>query len=88
MPLFRNLPHATLGAIVIEAMLGLANIAYFQNLRRINRTEFAVALLAFLGVLFLGVLQGISLGVIAAILLLIHHASHPDTAVLGQIPVD
>ncbi|MGB5635317.1 MAG: SulP family inorganic anion transporter [Waterburya sp.] len=86
MPLFRNLPHATLAAIVIEAMLGLANIAYFQNLRRINRTEFAVALLAFLGVLFLGVLQGISLGVIAAILLLIHRASHPDAAVLGQIP--
>jgi SulP family sulfate permease len=86
MPLFSNLPHATLAAIVIEAMLGLANISYFKNLRRIVKIEHAVALLAFFGVLFVGVLEGIGLGVIAAILLLIHRASHPDTAVLGQIP--
>ena len=86
MPLFSNLPHATLAAIVIEAMLGLANISYFKNLRRIKKIEHALALLAFFGVLFVGVLQGIGLGVIAAILLLIHRASHPDTAVLGQIP--
>lgn len=86
MPLFHHLPHATLAAIVIEAMLGLANLAYFQQLRCINPIEFAVSLLAFLGVLFLGVLQGIALGVIASLVLLIHHASHPPTAVLGQIP--
>ena len=86
MPLFSNLPHATLAAIVIEAMLGLANISYFKNLRRIRKIGYAVALLAFFGVLFVGVLEGVSLGVIAAILLLIHRASHPYTAVLGQIP--
>lgn len=86
LPLFQNLPHATLAAIVIEAMLGLANVKYFQKLRRINTTEFAVAMLAFFGVLFLGVLQGIGLGVIASIILLIHRASHPGAAVLGQIP--
>ena len=86
MPLFRNLPHATLASIVIEAMLGLANLAYFQQLWRINRIELLVSLLAFLGVLFLGVLQGITLGVIASLVLLIHHASHPSYAVLGQIP--
>ena len=86
MPLFSNLPHATLAAIVIEAMLGLANITYFKNLRRITKIEHAVALLAFLGVLFVGVLEGVSLGVIAAILLLIQRASHPYTAVLGRMP--
>ncbi|MGB5594351.1 MAG: sodium-independent anion transporter, partial [Crocosphaera sp.] len=32
------------------------------------------------------VLQGISLGVILSLLLLIQRASHPGTAVLGQIP--
>ena len=86
MPLFSNLPHATLAAIVIEAMLGLANISYFKNLRRIRKIGYAVALLAFFGVLFVGVLEGVSLGVIAAILLLIHRASHPYTAVLGRMP--
>jgi MFS superfamily sulfate permease-like transporter len=86
MPLFRNLSHATLAAIVIEAMLGLANLSYFKNLRRSNPLEFYIAILAFWGVLFLGVLYGIGLGVIASILHLIHHASHPGAAVLGQIP--
>ena len=86
MPLFSNLPHATLAAIVIEAMLGLANVSYFKNLYRIRRIEHALALLAFFGVLFVGVLEGVSLGVIAAIVLLIHRASHPYTAVLGRMP--
>ncbi len=58
MPLFRNLPHATLAAIVIEAMLGLANFSYLKNLRRISPIEFTIAMTAFFGVLFLGVLQG------------------------------
>ena len=71
MPLFKNLPHATLAAIVVEAMLGLANINYFKSLRRISRKESAVALLAFLGVLFFSVLHGVGLGVVASLVLLI-----------------
>lgn len=86
MPLFHNLPDATLAAIVIEAMLGLANISYFKDLRRFDKLELAIALLAFLGVLFLDVLHGIGLGIVASIVLLIYRASHPDTAVLGRIP--
>jgi high affinity sulfate transporter 1 len=86
MPLFRNLSHATLAAIVIEAMLGLANFSYFKNLRRIDTAEFIIAMTVFFGVLFLGVLQGIGLGVILSVAILIHGASHPGTAVLGKLP--
>ncbi|MGA1623687.1 MAG: SulP family inorganic anion transporter [Synechocystis sp.] len=86
MPLFQNLPHATLAAIVIEAMLGLANLRYFRQLKRISPVEFYVATLAFLCVLFISVLHGIAVGVIVSMLLLIHRASHPGVAVLGQIP--
>jgi anti-anti-sigma factor len=86
MPLFRNLPHATLAAIVIEAMLGLADFSYLKNLRRVSPIEFIVAMMALLGVLFLGVLEGIGLGVVLSLVLLIQRASHPSTAVLGQLP--
>lgn len=86
MPLFRNLPHATLAAIVIEAMLGLASFRTLRNLHRISPAEFVIAMVAFLGVLSLGVLQGISLGVVLSLLLLIQRVSHPGTAVLGQLP--
>lgn len=85
MPLFQNLSHATLGAIVIEAMLGLANFNYLKNLRRVSPLEYFVALVAFVGVLLLGVLQGIGLGVILSLVLLIKRASHPGTAVLGKM---
>ncbi len=86
MPLFKNLPHATLAAIVIEAMLGLADFAYLKRLYRISKLEFAVAMAALLGVLILGVLPGIGLGVVLALALLIYRASYPATAELGQLP--
>lgn len=86
MPLFSNLSHATLAAIVIEAMLGLANWQYFHQLRRVNPIEFYIAGLAFICVLFLSVLHGIAIGVIASIVFLIHRASHPGVAILGRIP--
>jgi MFS superfamily sulfate permease-like transporter len=86
MPLFKNLPVATLGAIVIQAILGLADFAYLKRLRGINLLEFAVAMVALFGVMILGVLQGIGLGVMLALVLLIRHASYPATSELGQLP--
>ena len=37
MPLFENLPHATLAAIVIHAMLGLMDFGYLKRLSGISR---------------------------------------------------
>jgi high affinity sulfate transporter 1 len=86
LPLFKNLPVATLGAIVIHAILGLSDFPYLKRLRDISLKELAVGMVALFGVLILGVLQGIALGVVLALILLIHHASYPDTSELGQLP--
>ncbi len=86
MPLFENLPHATLGAIVIHAMLGLVDFGYLKRLRGISPQEFALAMTAFAGELVFGVLQGIGIGVVLSIIALIYRASYPSTAVLGQSP--
>lgn len=86
MPVFRNLSHATLAAVVIEAMLGLADWAYLHRLRRISRAEQLLALAALLGVLAVGVLPGIALGVVLSLGLLTYRAARPHTAVLGRIP--
>ncbi|MFV0338820.1 MAG: SulP family inorganic anion transporter [Chthoniobacterales bacterium] len=86
MPLFHGLPHATLAAIVIEAMLGLASFTYLKNLRRVNLLEFGVACIAFWGVLFFGVLPGIGLGVALSLILLVRSDSAPPMAVLGKLP--
>jgi SulP family sulfate permease len=86
LPLFYKLPQATLAAIVIVAMSGLLNLEYFRRLYQVSRGEFAYGMIALLGVLLLGILQGVALGVILAIGLLIHRVSRPATAVLGRLP--
>jgi SulP family sulfate permease len=86
MPLFTNLPVATLGAIVIQAILGLADFAYLKRLRSVSLSEFAVAMAAIFGVLILSVLHGIGFGVVLALILLIYRASHPGTSELGELP--
>ena len=85
-PLFRGMPHPALAAIVIAAMLHLSKPAYLRNLLTRNRLEFAIAVTVIAGELVLGVLQGIALGVVLSLLLLTYRASHPQGAVLGQLP--
>ena len=86
LPLFYKLPDATLAAVVIQAMSGLVNFKYFKNLYRINRSEFVYGLAALLGVLIFGILQGVALGVILALIFLIRRVSRPATSVLGRLP--
>jgi high affinity sulfate transporter 1 len=85
-PLFRGMPHPTLGAIVIAAMLHLSKPGYLRDLVARGRWEFAIAVIVVAGELTLGVLQGIALGVVLSLLLLIYRTSHPHGAVLGQLP--
>ena len=85
-PLFRGMPHPALAAIVIAAMLHLSKPAYLRDLLVRTRSELAVAAAVIAGELVLGVLQGIALGVVLSLLMLIYRASHPEGAVLGQLP--
>jgi high affinity sulfate transporter 1 len=85
-PLFRGMPHPTLAAIVIAAMLHLTKPAYLREVFGRTRWEFGIAVMVVAGELTLGVLQGIALGVVLSLLLLIYRTSHPHGAVLGQLP--
>jgi high affinity sulfate transporter 1 len=85
-PLFRGMPHPTLAAIVIAAMLHLSKPGYLRDLLARSRWEFSIAVIVVAGELTLGVLQGIALGVVLSLLLLIYRTSHPPGAVLGQLP--
>jgi sulfate permease, SulP family len=85
-PLFRGMPHPALAAIVIAAMLHLAKPSYLRDLLARSRSEFAIAAIVVAGELTLSVLHGIALGVVLSLLLLIYRTSHPEGAVLGQLP--
>jgi sulfate permease, SulP family len=85
-PLFRGMPHPALAAIVIAAMLHLSKPGYLRDLFGRSRWEFSLAAIVVAGELTLGVLQGIALGVAISLLMLIYVTSHPQGAVLGQLP--
>jgi MFS superfamily sulfate permease-like transporter len=84
-PLFRDMSHPALAAIVIAAMLHLSKPGYLGELFARSRWEFAIAASVVAGELTLGVLHGIALGVAVSLLLLIYRTSHPKGAVLGQL---
>jgi high affinity sulfate transporter 1 len=86
LPFFFNLPFATLSAIVIVAMYGLLDVAYFRRLLEFDRLEFAYGMATLLGVLLLGILEGVALGVVLALAVLIRQVTRPTTAVLGRLP--
>jgi len=86
LPLFTNLPHATLAAIVIHAMIGLFDFGYLKNLWKQSRWELGIAMVAYLGVMIIGVLPGMGLGVALSLVLLIYRATSPANAVLGREP--
>jgi MFS superfamily sulfate permease-like transporter len=84
--LLRNLPQPVLAAIVLMAVTGLFKLEAFRRLWRFSRSEFAVALVATIGVLGSGILRGVLIGAILSIILLLRRASRPHVAVLGRVP--
>jgi SulP family sulfate permease len=86
LPLFRDLPDAVLGAIVIVAVLGFLRVNELQRIRRIRRDSFVGAIFALAAVLVLGILPGLLLAVGLSLLLLLGRASRPQGSVLGKLP--
>ncbi|MBL8392217.1 MAG: SulP family inorganic anion transporter [Candidatus Accumulibacter sp.] len=84
--LLYNLPNVVLAAIVLVAVKGLINIGELRHLWRVSRFEFGVSMVAFTGVLVLGILKGVIVAVLVSLLLLIRRAAHPHVAFLGRIP--
>jgi len=84
--LLRNLPDVVLAAIVLVAVKGLVNIPELRRTFALSRVEFWVAMVAFAGVLLLGILKGVLLAAIVSVLLLIRGAAVPRVVPLGRVP--
>jgi high affinity sulfate transporter 1 len=84
--LLENLPKAVLAAVVLTAILGLFDFRALLHMWRVSRIDFHAATTAIMGVLLLGILQGILLAALVSILLLLARASQPHVAFLGRIP--
>ncbi|MET3367649.1 UNVERIFIED_CONTAM: SulP family sulfate permease [Jeotgalibacillus campisalis] len=78
------LPSATLAAVVIAAAIALADPAGVRRLLSLSRSESVVMLAAFLGVLTVGVLQGIVVAIALALLDFVRRAWDPYRTELGS----
>lgn len=83
--LMRHLPTAALGAVVVFACSSMVEISAVLRLYGLRRGEFHLSLVCFLGVAFMGVIQGIFIAVGMALLAFIWRAWRPYCAVLGRI---
>ena len=86
LPLFHDLPEAVLGAIVIAAVAHLIDIRALRRLRRVDSTDFLLALTCFAGVLVFGILIGLVVAVVVSLLALVFRAYRPSSAILGRAP--
>ena len=76
--LFEDLPSATLGAIVIDAMIGLITFAPLKRYYRVNRADFAFFMGAGLGILSSAESGGILIGVVLSLVMLIERSSRTN----------
>jgi sulfate permease, SulP family len=83
-PVLGLLPNAVLAAIVIVYSVGLISPTEFLQIKRIRRMEFWWALVAAIGVLTFGTLQGIVIAIVLSLITLAHQAAHPHVFVIGR----
>ena len=84
--LLADLPQTALAAVVISAALSLMDLGILRRYFQVRKSALALSLVATAGVVFFGVLQGIVVAIVLAILMFFRRSWWPHGAVLGQVP--
>ncbi|MCP5026908.1 MAG: STAS domain-containing protein [Actinomycetia bacterium] len=84
--LLADLPVAALAAIIIAASFSLFDLHTIFWLQKVHRGDFALAMVAMVGVPLLGVLPAIVLAIALSLADFVGRASRPYGAELGRIP--
>jgi high affinity sulfate transporter 1 len=82
--LLRDLPQATLAAVVIAAALSLMNVRELQRYWQVRKSAFVLSVVASLGVILLGVLDGIVIAVALAVIMFFQRSWWPHGSELGR----
>jgi high affinity sulfate transporter 1 len=83
--LLRNLPQTALAAVVIASAIGLFELSDLRRIYRIQRWEFWLSIVCFTGVAVFGVIPGIALAIIIAVIEFLWDGWRPHSAVLGRV---
>ena len=82
--LLRHLPTPALAAVVIASAIGLIEVADLRRIYRIQRWEFWLSIVCFVGVAVLGPIPGIGLAIVIAVIEFLWDGWRPHSAVLGR----
>ena len=82
--LLADLPQTALAAVVITAALSLMNLSVLARYRRVRKSSLLLSLVATLGVVSFGVLEGILIAIVLSILLFFRRSWWPHGTVLGR----
>ena len=83
--LFFYLPIAVLAGIIMVAVIRLINVRYAIDLYRTRRDEFFLLLMTCLLTLFVGISEGILVGALLSLLLMVIRTSKPHYAMLAKV---
>lgn len=83
--LLADLPQPVLAGIVLVAAWNLVDKTSVHKLYRASRPELGLGAVSFLGVAFLGVIQGIFIGIVLSLGDFVRRAWRPHDAVLGRV---
>ena len=84
-PLFYYLPNAVLAAIIMVAVAGLFDFKEMKQLWKTDKKDLAMLLVTFISTLLLGIEEGIAVGVVLSLVLVIYSTTRPHSAVLGRL---
>jgi high affinity sulfate transporter 1 len=82
--LLQHLPAAALAAVVVASAIGLIEVTDLVRIFRIQRWEFWLSIVCFVGVAVLGAIPGIGLAIVIAVIEFLWDGWRPHSAVLGR----
>ena len=85
-PLFYYLPNAVLASVIMVAVFGLIDYKEAIHLWHANKSDFWMLIVTFVATLSLGIEQGIGIGVVLSLAMVIFRTTKPHVARLGKVP--
>ncbi len=82
--LLENLPSTALAAVVIASAIGLFEVNDLMRIYRIQRWEFWLSIVCFVGVAVFGAIPGIGIAIVIAVIEFLWDGWRPHSAILGR----
>lgn len=85
-PYISLMPDSTLAAIILVYSMAMIRVREFRDIYRVRKTEFTWAVVAVVGVVWLGTLQGIIVAIVVSLIALAYQMADPPVYQLVRKP--